>query len=72
AHRTVANSYVALDMTYAEAYVHLLLGERDESLRLLRTYLDANPQERRSTAQHPWWRKVRSDPRFAALVRAGP
>lgn len=72
AHRDAQSPYIALDMTYAEAYVHLLLGERDETLRLLRTYLDANAQERASTAQHPWWRSLRSDPRFAALVRVGP
>ncbi|HEY6853066.1 MAG TPA: serine/threonine-protein kinase [Gemmatimonadales bacterium] len=72
AHRTVANPYVAVDMSYAEAYVHLLLGERGEALRLLRAYLDANPQERGSTAQHPWWRALRGDPQFTRLVRAGP
>jgi eukaryotic-like serine/threonine-protein kinase len=65
----VRDAYLRLDMAYAEAYVHLLLGEREEALRLLATYLQARPQERGSTAQHPWWRPLRDDPRFQALVR---
>ncbi len=67
----VTDPYVRIDMSYAEAYVRLLLGEREETLRLLGTYLHVNPQERGSTAQHPWWRPLRGDPRFEALVRAG-
>jgi len=72
ARAAVTDPYVATDMSYAEAYVRLLLGEREEALRLLGHYLDANPQARASAAQHLWWAALRTDPRFQALVRAAP
>jgi hypothetical protein len=46
------------------------LGEKDEAIRLLSTYLAANPQFRESMArdQSWWFRELRSDPRYQALV----
>ena len=64
-----SDPYLRMDMSYAEAYVYLLLGDRDEALRLLDSYLHVNPQERGSTAENPWWQSLRADPRFEALVR---
>ena len=69
---SAADPYVLVDMSYAQAYVSLLLGDREEALRLLGAYLAGNPQERLATARHPWWRSLRADPRFRALVEAGP
>jgi tetratricopeptide (TPR) repeat protein len=51
-----------------EAYVRVLLGEHDEALRLLSAYLHANPQARAIVAESPWYRPLRGDPRFVALV----
>jgi eukaryotic-like serine/threonine-protein kinase len=67
---TITDPYVRIDMSFAEAYVRLLLGERDEALRLLSEYLGAHPQARGLTAHHPWWRPLRADSRFMALVRS--
>ena len=51
-----------------EAYVRLLLGERDAALRLLDRFLKSKPQQREFIAQVPWFRPLRSDPRFRALL----
>lgn len=53
-----------------EAYVWVLLGDYDEALRLLSIHLAASPSERAIIANHPWFRKLRSDSRFARLVAA--
>jgi serine/threonine protein kinase/tetratricopeptide (TPR) repeat protein len=52
-----------------EAYVSLLLGDRDGALLHLRNYLSAASAARRQVAQHPWFRTLHGDPRFDALVR---
>jgi len=64
----VTDDSLRVDMAYAEAYVRLLAGERDEALRLLMTYLRANPTLRDYVAKSPWFRPLASDPRFRALV----
>jgi serine/threonine-protein kinase len=54
-----------------EALVRLHhLGERDEALNLLRTYLTANPEHRQGWqwTSHWWWRPLQADPAFRALV----
>jgi len=58
------------DLDQLEAIVHTILGEKDEALRLLSTYLAANPQFRESMArdQSWWFRDLRSDPRYQALA----
>jgi TolB-like protein len=60
------------ELLYFEAALRNLLGDRDESLRLLKLYLTANPQDRSTIAndQSYWWRGVREDPRFQQLVSA--
>jgi tetratricopeptide (TPR) repeat protein len=52
-----------------EAYVRLLLGDRDGALARLGDYLRATPNARAQVATHPWFRPLRGDPRFDALVR---
>jgi hypothetical protein len=56
-----------------EAFVRELLGQRDVSLDLLKQYLVARPEHRKGLAvsQSWWWRGLRADPRFQALVGAG-
>jgi TolB-like protein len=50
-----------------EAFVQLLLGDRDEALRLLKVYLTANPGHRMGDMGW-WWRDLENDPRFRELV----
>jgi serine/threonine-protein kinase len=54
-----------------EAYVHVLRGEKDQALRLLEEYLAVNPEVRASMARRAgwWWRDIKDDPRFRALVQ---
>jgi len=61
------------DLVYIEAMLRNMLGDRDEALRLVGTYLASNPQERVSMAKDQtwWWRGLREDPRFRQLVGAG-
>lgn len=65
----VVDSSVRVEMSYAEAYVHLLSGERDEALRLLSTFLQVNPTARAYVARSPWFTPLAGDPRFQDLVR---
>ena len=54
----------------AEAYVHVLLGERTPALALLARILAASPQLRGHIAHTPWFEAIHDDPKFVAL--AGP
>jgi serine/threonine-protein kinase len=63
---------LALQMASEEAYVRLLLGERDAALHLLGRYLKVKPQARGIIAESPWFRPLRTDSDFAALVRRTP
>ncbi|MGH7703249.1 MAG: hypothetical protein ACREMO_09150, partial [Gemmatimonadales bacterium] len=62
------------DVTQLEAAARAILGEKDEALRLLGTWLAVNPEMRASMARdETWWfRDLRSDPRYKGLVGAGP
>jgi hypothetical protein len=52
-----------------EARARMILGDKDETIRLLTTYLAANPQARSSMAEESWWFKdLRNDPRWRTLV----
>ena len=60
-----------MEMLGLEALIRLhLLGEREEALELLRTYLTTNPEHREGWqwTAHWWWRPLQSDPAFRALV----
>jgi hypothetical protein len=54
-----------------EAYQRTLLGDRDEAIALLTRYSAANPGHfERGKDISWWWRELRDDPRFKALVGA--
>jgi hypothetical protein len=55
---------------YYEANARLQLGQRDRALSLLRRYLEARPDRKAYLAEDWWWRPLRDDPRFQALVGA--
>src|SRR5438309_9891295 len=47
-----------------QAFAYLLLGDRDQALRLLKEQVAANPAHRAGLARsvHWWWRDLRDDP----------
>ena len=53
-----------------QAFAYLLLGDRDEALRLMKEQVAANPAHRVGLARstHWWWRDIKDDPRFKELV----
>jgi len=53
-----------------QAFAYLLLGDRDEALRLLKEQVAANPAHRAGLARstHWWWRNIKDDPRFKQLI----
>ena len=53
-----------------QAFAYLLLGDRDEALRLLKEQVAANPAHRAGLARstHWWWRDIKDDPRFKQLI----
>ena len=53
-----------------EAIVRTILGDKDEAIRLLGVYFATNPQQRSSVDRDEswWYRDLRSDPRYQALV----
>ena len=53
---------------YGEARVRALLGQREESLRLLGNYLAHFPAEGRKVAHLPWFQDFGADPRFVAMT----
>jgi TolB-like protein len=55
-----------------EAFARVMLGDKDEALRLLDEYLVANPKHREGFRKivHWWWRPIQDDPRFKALIGA--
>jgi TolB-like protein len=61
------------DLLQLEAVTRVILGEKDEALRLLSTYVAANPQLRAAMARdETWWFKdLRDDPRYKTLVGSG-
>ena len=61
------------DLMYLEVAARNVMGDRDEALRLLGRYLATNPQDRESLARDETWffKGLRDDPRFVALVGTG-
>ena len=53
-----------------QAFAYLLLGDRDEALRLMKEQVAANPAHRAGLARstHWWWRDIKDDPRFKQLI----
>ena len=55
-----------------EAYVRLLVGQEDEALALLKTFLHNNWSQRGYMVRTPWFRSLHGDPRFVALTERLP
>ena len=53
---------------YYEANVRLQLGEPHLALGLLTLWLEANPDGKAQLATDYWWRPLRDDPRFQAII----
>ena len=62
------------DLAFFEAAARTIMGDKDEALRLLATYVAANPQVRSSMAKDEtwWWRDLRSDPRWRSMLGLPP
>ena len=60
------------DLAWDAIYVSILLGDKEEALKALKSYLTANPQRREGLAEEPgwWFRGIQDDPRFQELVRS--
>jgi TolB-like protein len=58
------------DLAQFEAAARLIMGDKEEALRLLTTYVAANPQVRAGMAKDDtwWFRDLRSDPRWRSLM----
>ena len=61
------------DLMYLEVAARNVMGDREEALQVLERYLATNPQDRESFARDETWffRGLRDDPRFKALVGTG-
>ena len=61
------------DLVFLEVAARNVMGDRDEAVRLLGRYLATNPQDRESIARDESWffKGLRDDPRFVALVGTG-
>lgn len=59
-----------MELMGLEALIRLHMGQKDESLDLLKTYLTANPHHREGWqwTAHWWWQPLQSDPEFRALM----
>ncbi len=55
-------------LDYREAHARLQLGEQEEAMRLLGRFLDAMPDRRAYLAKDWWFRSLRGDSAFRALV----
>ena len=59
------------ELTYFEAITRTIVGDTTEAIRQLAAYAAANPQLRTSLAQDAWFKPLRNDPRFTALLSSG-
>ena len=55
-----------------EAYVRLLVGQKDEALALLKTFLHHNWAQRGHIMRTPWYRTLHGDSTFVAITRQRP
>ena len=53
-----------------EAYIDLLIGDRDEALRQLTRIVQGSPETGTYLARNPWFRALQGDPRFQRLTGA--
>jgi TolB-like protein len=59
-----------MELMGVEALIRLHMGQEEEALDLLKTYLTLNPQHREGWqwTAHWWWRPLKDNPEFRALV----
>ena len=59
-----------MELVGLEAVIRLQMGQTEETLDLLRTYLIANPQHRKGWqwTGHWWWRPLQNNPEFRSLM----
>jgi tetratricopeptide (TPR) repeat protein/TolB-like protein len=55
-----------------EAYVRLLVGQQDQALALLRTFLHNNWAQRGYIVRTPWFRSLQDNPAFVAMTGRRP
>ena len=62
------------DLAFFEAAARAIMGDKDVALRLMATYVAANPQARSSIARDEswWWRDLRTDPRWRSMLGLPP
>ena len=53
-----------------EAIFRIQMGDEDEAIRLIKTYLTASPEHRTGWkwSSHWWWREIQDNPEFQQLV----
>ena len=58
------------DLVYLEAMARSQLGEKDKAISLLSRYFAAHPQQRTYAAKDEsfWWKPLKDEPRYRALV----
>jgi len=59
-----------MELMGLEALIRLHMGQKEEALDLLKTYLTMNPHHREGWqwTAHWWWRPLQEEPEFRALV----
>ncbi|MDP2480749.1 MAG: hypothetical protein Q8W51_14195 [Candidatus Palauibacterales bacterium] len=68
AHRAREIDPTSPTVPHDEAYLALLLGDREGAIRDLVHYLEVVPQQRAYVAKDWWWDPLKADPRFQELV----
>jgi len=60
----------ALELLGFEAVFRLQMGQKDEAMELLKTYLTASPEHREGWrwTSHWWWRGIQDHPDFRRLM----
>ena len=60
---------LSTDIKYDDAYLHLVLGEQAEAVRLLSDYLTKRPRSVDLVSKHPRWESLRSNAGFRELIK---
>ena len=70
--RADANLDPPRELVSFEAIVRIILGDKDEAIRLLGRYFASNPQQRSAQDRDEswWYQSLKGDPRYEALVGA--
>ena len=67
----VANdSVLSTDFKYDDAYMQLILGDKQQALRLLSEYLGKRSSRWKLVSQHPRWTALRNETAFTEIIEA--